>query len=79
MKESKSRSNLRVNQAEFGLLLSIYTVNSPSQRMIPKNIFWFAKKMVPTLAISVCLAQSKAEGSQPTLPKQMLNARNIKE
>jgi len=35
--------------------------------------------MVPTLSISVCLAQTKAEGNQPTLPKQMLNDRNIKE
>jgi len=34
---------------------------------------------VPALAISVYLAQTKVEGNQPTLPKQMLNARNIKE
>jgi len=35
--------------------------------------------MVPAPAISVCATQTKAEGNQPTLPRQMLNARNIKE
>jgi len=35
--------------------------------------------MVPALVISVCVTQTKAEGGKPTLPRQMLNARNIKE
>ena len=47
--------------------------------MILKYIFYFAENMVPALAISVFLAQPKAEDSQPTLPRQILNARNIKE
>ena len=44
-----------------------------------KNIIDFDKKMVPSLANFVCLAQLKAEDSQPTLLKQTLNACNIKE
>jgi len=47
--------------------------------MTLKYIIDFAKKMVPALATSVCLAQLKAEDSQPTLLKQILNACNVKE
>lgn len=47
--------------------------------MILKNIFYFAQEMVPALAIFVFLAQPKAENGQPTLPKKILNDRNIKE
>jgi len=35
--------------------------------------------MVLALAISIFLTQTKVEGNQPTLPRQMLNACNIKE
>ena len=47
--------------------------------MTLKYIIDFDEKMVPALTISVFLAQPKAEDSQPTLPRQILNARNIKE
>ena len=47
--------------------------------MTLEYIIDFAEKMVPALTISVYLAQPKAEDSQPTLPRQILNARNIKE
>jgi len=35
--------------------------------------------MVPALVISIYMTQTKAKGDQLTLPRQMLNARNIKE
>jgi len=35
--------------------------------------------MVSALVISIFLAQTKAEGNHPTLPRKMLNAYNIKE
>ena len=56
-----------------------YVVKPHSQWMTLEYIIDFAEKMVPTLTISVFLAQPKAEDSQPTLPRQILNARNIKE
>ena len=56
-----------------------YAVKPHSQKMTLEYIIDFAEKMVPTLTISVCLAQPKVEDSQPTLPRQILNARNIKE
>ena len=49
------------------------------QKMNLEYIIDFAEKMVPALTISVCLAQPKAEDSQPTLPRQILDACNIKE
>ena len=47
--------------------------------MTLENIIDFAEKMVPALTISVFLAKPKAEDSQPTPPRQILNAHNIKE
>ena len=54
------------------------TVNPHNQRMNLEYIIDLAEKMVPTLTISICLAQPKVEDSQPTLPRKILNARNIK-
>ena len=54
-------------------------VKPHSQKMNLEYIIDFFENMVPALTISVCLAQPKAEDSQPTLPRLILNARNIKE
>ena len=56
-----------------------YAVKPHSQKMNLEYIIYFAEKMVPALTIYVFLAQPKAEDSQPTLPRQILNACNIKE
>ena len=45
-----------------------YTVNPHSQRMTLEYIIDLAEKMVPTLTISIFLAQPKAEDNHPTLP-----------
>ena len=37
------------------------------------------QKVVPTLVISSFIAQTKAEGDQPTLPRRMSHACNTKE
>jgi len=47
--------------------------------MTLKYIIDFAEKMAPALATSIFLAQLKAEDSQSTLLRKILNACNVKE
>ena len=72
-RNSKSRISLREIWVITKYTCSEYTQPEEDSR---KYILVY-QKVVPALVISIFIAQTKAEGNQPTLPRRMLNARNI--
>ena len=74
----KGKGNPSTKQVKLGMLLDIL-VKPHSQWMTVKCIINAAEKVVPVLIDSVFSAQLKAEVSQPTLLKPMMNACSFKD